>query len=82
MERTAHQDNIFVSFSSVHIFRCERQLNQTRQLSKIDQFVLTAELLSRLSNGFCFASISLNNNNNNNKFKLLSTIKTNSSNML
>ena len=74
MERTAHQDHIFVSFSLVHISRCERQLNQTRQLSKTDQFVLTAELLSRLSNGFCFAS--------KNKFKLLSTIKTNSSNML
>ena len=74
MERTAHQDHIFVSFSSVHMSRCKRQLNQTRQLSKIDQFVLTAELQSRLSNGFCFAS--------KNKFKSLSTVKTNSSNIL
>lgn len=52
MERTVHQVHIFVLLSSVHQSCCKRQLTQTRRLSKIDQFVLTAELLSFLSNDF------------------------------
>ena len=71
MERTVHQVHIFVLFSLFHPSRSKRQLTQNRQLSKIGQFVVTAELLSLLSNGPCFAST--------NKFELLST---NSSNIL